>query len=150
MAYISSMFDVKKFETTYHHKLPFNSKDNFFLRPTFWGRRCESLALKFWKGLPALSKLLIQHTAGHHFRSAGGDALNSGSNCGASSPLNNVLPENAEETLHYAGRLACCPCRSIGPTAATPQASKPAHRDRDGDQTSIHGVDLDITQSSFQ
>jgi hypothetical protein len=28
MAYISSMFNVKKFKTTYYHKLPFNSKDN--------------------------------------------------------------------------------------------------------------------------
>jgi hypothetical protein len=27
IAYIFSMFDVKKFETMYHHKLPFNSKD---------------------------------------------------------------------------------------------------------------------------
>jgi hypothetical protein len=28
MAYISSMFDVKKFETIYYHKLLFNSKDS--------------------------------------------------------------------------------------------------------------------------
>jgi hypothetical protein len=64
MAYISSMFDVKIFETMYHHKLPFNSKDStapivymadhWVLHPSYMMLRLFRSILQQWYYIPNL------------------------------------------------------------------------------------------------